>query len=132
MKTAIDSSVLFEILKRGPLVAQAQRALEQAASAGAVTASAVVVAEVGRYFDTAPQLLRFLSACALEPEPISVDAALTAASIMRTYAKNKGPRVRVAPDFLVGAHALRQADALLTTDAGFFRTYFKGLKVVTP
>jgi predicted nucleic acid-binding protein len=51
---------------------------------------------------------------------------------MRGYARNKGPRERVAPDFLIGAHAIRQADALLTTDAGFFRNYFAALNVTTP
>ena len=51
---------------------------------------------------------------------------------MRGYARNKGPRERVAPDFLIGAHAMRQANALLTCDAGFYRHYFDGLTVVTP
>ena len=51
---------------------------------------------------------------------------------MRGYARNKGPRERVAPDFLIGAHALRQANALLTTDTGFFRNYFDALSVITP
>ena len=51
---------------------------------------------------------------------------------MRGYARNQGPRERVAPDFLIGAHARQQADALLTTDAGFYRQYFDGLRVVTP
>jgi predicted nucleic acid-binding protein len=51
---------------------------------------------------------------------------------MREYARNKGSRERVSPDFLIGAHASQQADALLTTDAGFFRQYFQKLNVVTP
>ena len=55
---------------------------------------------------------------------MSMDAALEAARIMRGYAKNKGPRERTAPDFLIGAHAIKQADALLTTDAGFFSSLF--------
>jgi predicted nucleic acid-binding protein len=51
---------------------------------------------------------------------------------MRKYARNQGPRLRVVPDFLIGAHATQQAGALLTTDAVFFRQYFKNLKVLTP
>ena len=50
---------------------------------------------------------------------------------MRGYARIKGPRERLAPDFLIGAHAMKQANALLATDAGFFRQYFDGLMVVT-
>ena len=63
---------------------------------------------------------------------MSLETALKAARIMRAYAANKGRRERAAPDFLIGAHALTQADALLTADAGFFRHYFEGLRVVTP
>ena len=51
---------------------------------------------------------------------------------MRAYARNKGPRERTAPDFFIGAHALQQADALLTTDTGFYRHYFGGLSAVAP
>jgi predicted nucleic acid-binding protein len=57
---------------------------------------------------------------------------MEAARIMREYARNQGTRERVAPDFLIGAHASQQADALLTTDAGFFRQYFKKLNVLAP
>ena len=74
----------------------------------------------------------FLAACQIVHDPLSIDAALEAARIMRGYARNKGPRERVAPDFLIGAHAIKQADALVTTDAGFFRHYFDGLKVMVP
>ena len=132
MKTAVDSSVLFDIVKAAPGAAAAQRALEAALAVGSLCVCAVVVAELGRYFANAQDLKDFLADCQIDHDPMNMDSALEAARIMRSYARNKGPRERVAPDFLIGAHALRQTDALLTTDAGFFRKYFRGLTVSTP
>ena len=132
MKTAVDSSVLFDIVKGAPGASPAQSALEAALTHGGLCVCAVVVAELGRYFSDEHELREFLVACQIDHDPILMDAALEAARIMRGYARNKGPRERTAPDFLVGAHAMRQADALLTTDAGFFRHYFEGLAVITP
>jgi len=132
MKTAVDSSVLFDIVKGAPGAAAAQAALEAALAQGSVCVCAVVVAESGRYFATAQDLQDFLADCQLDYDPLDMRCAMEAARIMREYARNQGPRLRVAPDFLIGAHASQQAEALLTTDAGFFRQYFKDLKVLTP
>ena len=46
--------------------------------------------------------------------------------------RQAGPTRRSVPDFLIGAHALLQCGGLITRDAGFFRDYFKGLKVIVP
>jgi len=132
MKTAVDSSVLFDIVKGAQGAAAAQAALEAALAQGSVCVCAVVVAELGRYFATAQDLQDFLADCQLDYDPLDMRCAMEAARIMREYARNQGPRLRVAPDFLIGAHASQQAEALLTTDAGFFRQYFKDLKVLTP
>ena len=132
MKTAVDSSVLFDLVKGAPGAAAAQTALEAALAQGSLCVCAVVIAELGRYFSSEQDLREFLQACQIDHDPLTMDAALEAARIMRGYAKNKGPRERTAPDFLIGAHAIKQADALLTTDAGFFRHYFEGLRVVSP
>ena len=132
MKTAVDSSVLFDIVKGAPGAVGAQAALEVALAQGSACVCAVVVAELGRYFASAQDLRDFLNDCQLDHDPLDMTSAMEAARIMREYARNQGPRLRVAPDFLIGAHASQQADALLTTDAGFFRQYFKNLKVLTP
>jgi predicted nucleic acid-binding protein len=132
MKTAVDSSVLFDIVKGAPGAVGAQAALEVALAQGSACVCAVVVAELGRYFASAQDLRDFLNDCQLEHDALAMSSAMEAARIMREYARNQGPRLRVAPDFLIGAHATQQADALLTTDSGFFRQYFKNLKVLTP
>ena len=132
MKTAVDSSVLFDILKGAPGASAAQTALENALAQGNACVCAVVVAELGRYFFNSQDLLDFRSDCQLYHDPVDITSAREAARNMREYSRNQGPRLRVAPDFLIGAHASQQADALLTTDTGFFRQYFKNLKVVSP
>ena len=132
MKSAVDSSLLFDIVKGAPGAAAAQTALEAALAHGSLCVCAVVVAELGRYFAQEQDLRDFLAACQIGHDPLTMDAALEAARIMRSYARDKEPKERVAPDFLIGAHAIQQADALLTIDAGFFRHYFEGLSVISP
>ncbi len=60
------------------------------------------------------------------------DVATVAAQMWQTYRRRGGSRHRIIPDFLIGAHALQRADVLLTRDRGFFRSYFQGLRVITP
>ena len=132
MKSAVDSSLLFDIVKGAPGAAAAQTALEAALAHGSLCVCAVVVAELGRYFAQEHDLRDFLAACQIGHDPLTIYAALETARIMRSYARDKEPKERVAPDFLIGAHAIQQADALLTTDAGFFRHDFEGLSVISP
>ena len=55
-----------------------------------------------------------------------------AATAWARYRACGGTRSRIAADFLIGAHAARRADRLLTRDTGFYRQHFLGLAVQAP
>jgi predicted nucleic acid-binding protein len=84
MKTAVDSSVLFDIVKGAPGAADAQAALEAALARGSLCVCAVVVAELGRYFTSNQDLQSFLADCQIK----QTDGLLTADSgFFRHYFK---------------------------------------------
>jgi hypothetical protein len=64
--------------------------------------------------------------------PLDLESALAASTAWRKHRARGGRRERVAADFLIGAHAQLHADRLLTRDRGFYRAFFRGLKVLDP
>lgn len=133
MITAIDTNILLDILggdaKFGPLSAAA---LRRCISEGAVVACEVVWAETAAFFEKDGQYLKAMETLGIVFDPIDQGTALKAGSAWRQYRKNGGKRARVAVDFLIGAHAVGKCNRLLTRDRGFYRSYFKGLKVLDP
>jgi len=55
-----------------------------------------------------------------------------AGSIYAAYLANCGKANRVLPDFLIAAHAITLADALLARDREYYRDYFKDLILIDP
>ncbi len=48
-------------------------------------------------------------------------------SVWRTYRQRGGKRTRILADFLISAHAQKQATRLLSRDRGFYRNLFPSL-----
>ena len=82
MKTAVDASVLFDIVKGAPGAAAAQAVLESALAQGSACVCAVVVAELGRYFATAQDLSDFLADCQLDHDPMDMASAMEATILL--------------------------------------------------
>lgn len=135
MKTAVDSSVLLDVLGADPRFGEMSRkALRSAYDAGALVACEVVWAEVRAHFPSDESFAAALRLLGVRFEPLSSDAAVTAGRFWRESSRQgaKRGRQRIVSDFLIGAHALLQADALLTRDRGFYRTCFSRLRVLDP
>ena len=135
---AVDTSVLVDYIGDGPAAEAAEDALRAALSAGPVVACEVVLGEVVAGLGHSDVVMETLDTIGIVFSPLELRAAVRAGEMQRRYkdrlrrAAEPGTARRTVPDFLIGAHALLQCGGLITRDAGFFRDYFKGLKVIVP
>ena len=131
---AVDTPILFDILIGDPRHAEAsETCVGEALARDEVVVCAAVVAEVQAMLDTSEDLMDILSSVGIRFEPMTESAAMRAGHMNKRYRSRGGKRSeRVSADFLIGAHALMQCNGLITRDPGFYRDYFKGLKLIVP
>ncbi len=129
---ALDSSVLIDIIGGDARADAAVAAVEEAMGRGPVVVCDVVLAELVAGLGQSAIVIERLDDTGIDFLPLEQRAAARAGEMQRRYRQRGGARDRAVPDFLIGAHALLQCQGLITRDAGFFRDYFKGLKVIVP
>ena len=133
MITAVDSSVLLDVLTNHPVLGPASgRALAAARNLGRVVICPIVWAGVGAHFPDVGDLRRALPGTGIRFDPFDERCADLAARQWREYRRRGGRRKGVVADFFVGAHAQARAQALLTRDRGFYRRCFEPLRVIEP
>jgi predicted nucleic acid-binding protein len=130
---AIDSSVMVDLISGNSGDAEAAAgALRQALHVGPVVLCEVALAEVCSSLKSGSQIMEAFDDIGIGYSAMEPKSALRAGEMQRRYRQRGGNRSRTVADFLIGAHAMMQCDALITRDAGFYRDYFKGLKVIVP
>jgi predicted nucleic acid-binding protein len=135
---AIDSSVLIDLLGEDARAGAAETTLREALARGPVVVCDVVVSEVVAGLGYGSEVVDTLEEAGIGYSGIEARSAIRAGEMQRRYKQRMKAEGRVplsprtVPDFLIGAHALLQCSGLITRDAGFFRDYFKGLKVIVP
>ena len=151
MITAVDTNILLDILiPDAPHGDESERALAEALRTGAVVISDPVYAELAVHFPEQEKLDRFLADTGLRLESSNTDVLYRAGRAWSEYIRRRPaltcpqcgaeqeihcdkcgasvqPRQHVVADFIIGAHALVQADQLLTRDRGYYATYFSEL-----
>jgi len=134
MITAVDSSVILDVLTGDPGNASASlAALRKASREGRLIVNESVIAEVRPVFESNAHFEEFLEDWGLEFMPSTLHSSIRAGEMLRQMlARKKRQEGRILPDFLIGAHALEHADRLLARDRGFLRGYFTELALWDP
>jgi predicted nucleic acid-binding protein len=131
--TAVDTGVLLDVFlpdeRYGP---RSSVRLRDAYDAGAIVICDIVYAELVPAFGNRTELDRALREINAACSPVDTSIAYDGGLRWMKYRRAGGPRERIIADFLIGAHALAVADAFLTRDRGFYKTYFPELTNVSP
>jgi predicted nucleic acid-binding protein len=137
MTTSIDTNVLVALWQADePTSSAAQRALDRARSRGDLAVCAPVYSELlafpGRHSSFLDAFFRdTLVHIDWEFTPQDWrDAGKAFQSFAHRRRTHSGPPRRILADFLIGAHAHRRGQTLLTLDAATYRTSFPTLKLV--
>jgi predicted nucleic acid-binding protein len=158
MITAVDTNVILDVLIPGePFSESSKVLLDRHFSKGKLIFCEVVFAELAAQFSSEQELKMFLAETGMRLEYSNQKSLFVAGERWVKYAAKREKdkflcrhcgyglavicpqcnkpltiRLHVLADFLIGAHALINADCLLTRDFGIYKTYFKDLKIIKP
>ena len=124
--------MLIDLIGGGDGAQAAAEAIRQALHIGPVVLCEVALAELCTALRGGSEVLQHLEDVGIAYSAMEPKSALRAGEMQRRYRQRGGNRSRTVADFLIGAHAMMQCDALITRDDGFYRDYFKGLKLIVP
>jgi predicted nucleic acid-binding protein len=131
--TLVDTNVFVDVIHQDPVwLDWSLRELGKARARSTVLTNYVVYAELHTHDTAGPHIDTLLDRLGVQVLDLDRDAARMAAHAFRTYRQRGGTRTGVLPDFFIGAHAVSMGWALLTRDAGRYRTYFPDIELICP
>ncbi len=127
----VDSSSLIALLTDEASADWVESTLNARRKLGGVFINQVVFAEICALFDTEAEATNLLRDV-VERIDLNWGSAFLAGKAYRQYKSQGGKKPRVLPDFLIAAHANSLGWSLVTNDPRDVRSYFPGLKLISP
>lgn len=155
MITALDTNILLDILIPDEVNFQrSKKLLDEHFEKGQLIICEVVYSELASHFLYEKDIREFLDDTGIRLIHLSEKALYIAGEQWRQYAKDRDQKLQcsnfgnkvivkcskcdhkiysrqyIISDFLIASHAIVHAEVLLSRDRGFYKTYFKNLKVI--
>jgi len=129
----VDSNVIIDVLTSDPSWrAWSKATLDELREQDQLAINPVIYAELACAFQTETEIKAALPESEFVQLELPYAAAFMAGQCFLRYRRQGGLKRSPLPDFYIGAHALVEKYTLVTRDAGRYRTYFPGLKLITP
>lgn len=130
MVTVIDTNILLDIFLPDPVYGESSlKLLEKMYQQGSLVICDIVYSELAPQFAEKDVLDESLEKIGISVISSNTDTLYQAGQLWLQYRKKQKSRDRIIPDFIIGAFTMVQGDRLITRDRGFYRDYFKGLKI---
>jgi len=129
----IDTNVLVDVIDNDPVWGDwSQRQLDTAAALDDLAINDVIYAELAVGYDDPKELDAMIVRSGLILVPAPRIALFLADKAYQRYRTAGGSRTGVLADFYIGAQALAAGSQLLTRDPRRYRTYFHGVRLISP
>lgn len=157
MITAVDTNIILDVLiPDEPFGDSSKKLLDRYVSDGRLIICEIVFAELAARFPSEEDLKMFLTETGMRLVYSNEKSLYLAGTRWKDYARKGSKdrlscakcghrfeiacpqckaalrrRLHVLGDFIIGAHALVNANCLLSRDLGLYKTYFSDLKIVS-
>lgn len=154
MIASIDTNILLDILIQDEkFFPHSKKLIDKYISKGQLIICEIVYAELASQFTTYSELKDFLADTGIKLIYPNENSLFLAGERWKVYLKTRKNKLQcpycggemsvncpkcksiisfrqhIISDFIIGAHALIHAELLLSRDRGFYKTYFKDLKI---
>jgi hypothetical protein len=131
MITVVDTNILLDVfLPNDKHLESSESLLKRAYDSGALVINEIIYSELSPQFKGKKDLDDVLKLLNIKFLSINEESSFYAGQKWKVYRETGGKRERIISDFLIGAFAAKQSDRLLTRDRGFYRKYFKDIKIM--